>query len=583
MDFAQQLKSSIDIAEIIGERVRLKRIGSTGRHMGLCPFHTEKTPSFSVNTSMQIYKCFGCGAAGDVIRFVMEFESISFYEALKMLAERYGIPMPKRSEYADRESQLRESIYSMNDIAQEAFRKNFLAAQGREARAYLQGRGVTLETAERFGLGLADRGGEIARLLDRQGFTPDQIEQSGLVIKRQEGGVFDRFRARLMFPIHNESGKVAGFAGRALHAGDEPKYLNSPETLSYKKSLLLYNLHRAKEAARKKGRFILVEGYMDVIGLAAAGIPEVAASCGTALTPPQVRLMKRFADQVTVNFDPDAGGTRGAEQSIRLLLDEHVRVRILEFAEDLDPDEYVKQHGVEMYLKHLDHAPNYYFWLADQAKTRYDSQTAEGRAQALQFLLPSLQRIPDRIERAGVVNDLASYLGVAPGLVLEQFKKAAIERREQKPEFTAPAVRPVEMILLKALLLYPELRDEILDRLGKAAGLYQFRSKGIFQGMLQLHRLQPGFRYMDLDARLEENDRALLSEMVFADEMESEDKESARQNALACLKTIEVGEMESRAAQLRIQIRQAQQRGDMESAMRLVEELDQLRRGGGSF
>jgi DNA primase len=583
MDFAQQLKSSIDIAEVIGKRVRLKRVGSSSRYMGLCPFHTEKTPSFSVNTSMQIYKCFGCGVAGDVIRFVMEFESISFYEALKLLAERHGIPMPKRSEYADRDSQLREAIHSMNDVALEAFRKNLLSPQGRDARAYLESRGVSMETAERFGLGLAERGSEITRLLEKQGFTQEQIEQSGLVIKRQEAaGVFDRFRARLMFPIHSESGKVAGFAGRALQAGDEPKYLNSPETLAYKKSLLLYNLNRAKDMVRKKGRCILVEGYMDVIGLAAAGVPEVVASCGTALTSPQVRLMKRFADQVTVNFDPDAGGSRGAEQSIRILLDEHVRVRILEFGEDLDPDEYVKQYGIEMYLQLLERAPNYYFWLADQAKKRFDSRTAEGRAQALQFLLPSLQRIPDRIERAGVANDLASYLGVEPGLVLEQFKKAAIDRREQKTPYAPPAVRPVELILMKALLLYPDLRGEILDRLEKAPGLGQFRSKGIFLSMLQLHRHQPEFRYMDLDARLEENDRALLSEMVFADEMEGEDKEAARQNALACLKTIEAGEKESRAAQLRLQIRQAQQRGDMASAMRLVEELDRLHRSGGS-
>ncbi|MBI3681059.1 MAG: DNA primase [Acidobacteria bacterium] len=585
MDFAQQLKSSIDIVDVIGERVRLKRSGSGPRYMGLCPFHTEKTPSFSVHASLQIYKCFGCNASGDVFKFVMEIEQVTFFEAVKLLAERFGIPMPKRSEFADRESRLREAIHRMNEIALRHFRSLLAGPQGADTRRYLAERGVSPESTEEFGLGLAERGGSLlTQALLKEGFPAEQIEQSGLVMKRQDGsGYYDRFRGRLIFPIHNESGKVAGFAGRALAKDDEPKYLNSPETPVYKKSQLLYNLNRAKEPARKQGRFVLVEGYMDVIGLSAAGIREVVASCGTALTPGQVKLMKRFADQVTVNFDPDAGGVRGAERSLEVLLHENTRVRILELDRELDPDEYVKQFGPEMYLSLLERAPNYYFWLADQARRRFDSRTAEGRVRALQFLLPAIQRIPDKIERAAVADDVAAYLAVERGLVLDQFRKAALDRREQTVRYVPPPLRPVEMILVSTLLMFPPLRAEVFPQLEGVQGLEQFRSRGLVETMLSLFRVQPDFTYSELEGRLEENDRALLSAIVFADEIHQTGSiEAARSNVLSCLRTIQTGERDARISRLRQGIKEAQQRGDFQSALRLVEELDRLQRSSAS-
>ncbi|MBI3209487.1 MAG: DNA primase [Candidatus Solibacter usitatus] len=586
MDFAQHLKSQVDIVDVIGERVRLKRAGAGPRFVGLCPFHTEKTGSFSVHSVMQIYKCFGCGAAGDVFKFVMEMDNCTFPEAVKLLAERTGIPMPARSEHSDRESRLREAVLRMNEMALLHFRGVLMGGQGGEARGYVESRGVPMETAEQFGIGMSDRGGPLLDRLRREGFTEEHLEASGLIIRRQDGsGFFERFRGRLMFPIHNESGKVAGFAGRAMAKGDEPKYMNSPETAVYRKSQILYNLHRAKESARKAGRFILVEGYMDVIGLSAAGIAETVASCGTALTNGQVKLMRRFADQVTVNFDPDTGGARGAEKSIQVLLDEHARVRVLELDQDLDPDEYIKQHGAETYLKLLDRAPNYYLWLADQSRRKFDTTSTEGRMDAMRFLMPSIQRIPDKIERAAVAGDLASYLGVERGLILEQFKRAAIDRREQSPRQSSQPLSGAERILLNAVMQHPSLRAEIVPQLAVSVAAQQFRTRRIFEIIFQLYDQQPDFSFGDLEGRLEEADKDLLSRVLFADDIGEtnnleESREWARENALSSLRMLEKAARESTVAGLRQEIRQAEQRGDLAAALTLTQELDRLRKSG---
>ena len=361
MDFVEQLKSSIDIVKVVGEYVRLRRVGATGRYLGLCPFHQEKTPSFNVNQTRQFYKCFGCGAGGDALKFVMEVEGLTFPETLKLLAERNGVPMPARNEYADADSRLRGALMEMHEIAAQMFRDGLRGSQGEMARAYLNKRGVTQDIIDTFGLGYSDPNGQaLTRRLSDGKFTAAQVEASGLVRKRTEGtGYYDAFRGRLMFPIHNESGKVIAFGARAMQGDEQPKYLNSPETPIYKKTSTLYNLHRARDGMRKSNRAILVEGYMDVIGVYSAGVREVVASCGTALTNLQVRAIHRHSDTVVVNFDPDDAGANAAERAIQLLLDEGLHVRVLALgggADDvkLDPDEFVKRFGADAYRARLD-------------------------------------------------------------------------------------------------------------------------------------------------------------------------------------------------------------------------------------
>ncbi len=568
MDFVEQLKSSVDIVKTIGEYVRLKRVGSTPRYMGLCPFHNEKTPSFSVHMSHQFFKCFGCGVGGDVIKFVMEMERISFMEALKLLAERNGIAMPKR-EYSDPESKLRGALMEMHETAAAAFQKNLAGSSGAEARNYLAGRGVSPEQISEFGLGLSDASGQQLIRMFEPRCPPEQLEVSGLVLKRQDGtGFFDRFRGRLMFPIHNESGKIIGFGGRALRSGDEPKYLNSPETALYHKSHVLYNLHRAKDAVRKADYAVLVEGYMDVIGVYSAGVRNVVASCGTALTNTQVRALKKHSGRIVVNFDPDAAGANAAERSIQMLLDEGFQVRVLELEGDLDPDEYVKREGAEAYRGRVEKAPSYFHWLADRARKKFDMRTVEGRLQGFKFVAPSIQRIADRLERFAVANDVADYLGVDEKLVRDHFSQGSAERRGVS---RGPVVPPNERLLLNALLISENARAEAIPQLRTLAAVDRFVTKRVFQAIFAMETAT--FRFADLEGRLADADRDLLSAVIFADEVLEEEK--AHQQAQACLRSLQAQDPKTELAALRAQIKTAEREGKIEEAIRLASELDQ--------
>ncbi len=573
MEFKEQLKSAVDIVQVIGEYVRLRKSGAS-RYTGLCPFHSEKTPSFSVHAGHQFYKCFGCGVSGDAFKFVMEIEGLSFWEAMKQLAERYGIPLPKRSDLSDEETKLRAAIYEMHEIAQRAYRSALESPAGAEARAYLARRSVARDVIEEFGLGFADRPGQtLTRAFQQRGFAAESMEQSGLVRKRAEGGFYDAFRGRLMFPIHNESGKLVGFAGRALSDEDQPKYLNSPATPIYYKSSILYNMHRAKQAIRKDDVSILVEGYMDVIGLHGAGVRQSVASCGTALTPQQVRGLRRHSSNIVVNFDPDAAGGAAAERSIQMMLEESMHIRVLQLDGGLDPDEYVKERGVEAYRASLGKAQRYFYWLADRARARSDMTSAEGRVAGFQFLLPAIQRVPDKIERVSVANDLASYLGVDADLVLEQFRKAASTRAETTLRAPRRQLPAGERILLQCLLESEAAREAVLPRLKDSASVARLTARKIFEAMANLG---DRYNYPDLEARLEDAERDLLAGLLLADEVTNPSDPVAQ--ALESLARLEKsGEGLERSA-LKARVREAEKSGNVAEAIRLTEELLRMER-----
>jgi len=566
MDFVEQLKASVQIESVIGEYVRLRKVGAN-RYGGLCPFHNEKTGSFTVHAAKQFYYCFGCHAKGDVVNFVMEMEHVSFYEALKSLSERYGIPMPKRSQYADEDSKLRGAIYQMHELAQEAFRANLNGSAGGEARSYIARRGLAPETVEQFGLGCSDRSGRaLLRLFEPQ-FTSAQMEQSGLVGKRQDGTSYDRFRNRLMFPIQNESGKIIGFGGRALSSDDEPKYLNSPETPIYKKSQVLYNLHRAKEAVRKDDRVILVEGYMDAIGVSAAGFLAVVASCGTALTTQQSQTLKRHSQKIVVNFDPDRAGANAAERSIGILLQEGMQVRIMELDGDLDPDEYCKERGAEAYRQRLETAKGYFFWLADRLRSQHDMRTTEGKVAVLKALLPAVHRISDPLERGVIANEVAGYLGVEKGMVLDSFRRTAGERQEKTLDRPAIALRPDERMLLIAVFGEDEMRDEVMRELRSVQIVSSFASRRIFQAVFALADAGNRVTFNEVNARLEETDQHLLAEAVLR-----EDSEHSAEKVLAALKRVRLSDHQQKTEQLKARIKELEREGRIAEAMQLMAE-----------
>ncbi len=574
MEFVQQLKASVDIVRVIGEYVRLRK-ASGNRLQGLCPFHNEKTPSFSVYVDIQAYKCFGCGATGDVIKFVEQIENLSFYEALKSLAEQFSIPMPKRAGYSDPESKLRGSLYDMNELALKLFRAGYRSQAAAQAREYVARRGLTPELVEQFGLGFADPTGQaLTRKLRAEGFSAEQIEASGLARKREDGGFYDYFRGRLIFPIHSESGKVVAFAGRTLR-DEEPKYLNSPQTKIYHKSDVLYNLNRARNSIRKVEHSILVEGYMDVIGVFSAGVEQVVASCGTAITSSQVRSLKRHSDRIVVNFDPDRAGAAAAERSIQMFLDEGMHVRVLELEGGLDPDEYVKENGADVYRRKVETASNFFHWLADRARKKFDVSSAEGRMQGFQLLLPAIQRIPDKLERLAVVNDVAAYLRVDPGAVLDQFRKAAAERKPVAVrKQTVSAVPKAEKILIQKMLRDSEACAAALPQVAELPNLGRLAAGRIFEAIVTAASQGEAIEFSRIEGRLDDTTKALLHDIAFADDIDGSGE--SVQDALNCLKTLEDSDLEAQRAEMKARVREAERSGNLQEALRWTKELQKM-------
>jgi DNA primase len=399
------------------------------------------------------------------------------------------------------------------------------------------------------------------------------MEESGLVGKRQDGSLYDRFRNRLMFPIHNESGKIIAFGGRALSSEDEPKYLNSPETPLYVKKKVLYNLHRAKEAVRKEDRVILVEGYMDAIGVTAAGFRNVVASCGTALSTDQVQAVKRHSHRIAVNFDPDGPGKNASEKSIDVLLAEGMQVQIVELDGGLDPDEYCKQRGAAAYQERVGGAKGYFYWLADRARAKYDMRTSEGKVAALNFLLPKVQAIADPLERMTIAGDVAGYIGVERGMVLDHFRKAVSDRREKAMERPESALRHDERMLLIALLIHAESRAEIMEALRGLATIDTLPSRRIFQAIFALDAAGGRVGFDELNGRLEEADQNLLAQAVL-----SEDGEISPEEVTAAVESMRRSERQYQRLQLKARIGESERAGRFDEAMRLAQELQGLER-----
>jgi DNA primase len=335
---------------------------------------------------------------------------------------------------------------------------------------------------------------------------------------------------------------------------------------------VLYNLHRAKDGIRKQDRSILVEGYMDVIGVYASGVQEVVASCGTALTNAQVRMLKRHSSNITVNFDPDAAGENAAEKSIKLLLDESMHVRIMELDEDLDPDEYCKKHGADAYDGRVKAAKTYFYWLADRARSRYDVKTSEGRVAVFQFLLPAIQGLPDKLERAAVANDVASYLGIERGLVLENFRKMAVDRQETKIQRVRELLPNTDRILLSLVLTNADAAAEILPQLRELPAVKTSPARRIYEALFALSASGSTVNFAQLHGRLEDEDREVISESLFR-----EGVSPMLEDGLACLDSMRHTDLTAERDRLKSAIREAERRGDMAAALGLMKELSELR------
>ena len=514
--FAERVKQQADIVRVIGDYVRLKKSGAN--FAGLCPFHQEKTPSFNVHPVKQIYHCFGCGKGGDVFKFVMEMDKCAFPEAIRIVAEKCGIAIPKPSERSPeerRENQQRTELVEMHREAAAFFSRALHdSAEGKVAFAYLEDRGLDRDVMKRFGLGFAPSSGDALLRAFKQKYPEKLLDVSGLISRDQGGRAYDRFRRRIMFPIFNETGKVVAFGGRAM-GDDMPKYMNSPETLIYSKSGVLYHLDRAKESLRQNDFGILVEGYMDAIAVARAGFANVVASCGTSLAEAQIKLLGRFTRRVVVNYDPDNAGQVAAERSIALLLENEFDVRVLTLPGKADPDKFLKEQGVEAYRRLLAQSPPYLDYLIGRAR-QMDRTTAAGKVAALNFLMPYVQRLPNRLLRSEWATRIASELRVDEPVLREALRRAAVERRsEVKPNVTllGPAVKPAERQIIRMLVEAEGFREKLANQLTCHALYRGLESERLLQVLISKVGEHPDAA--TLAAALEERDRRLLFEVLF--------------------------------------------------------------------
>src|SRR5208283_157513 len=426
---------------------------------GLCPFHKEKTPSFNVNGgSQQFFYCFGCQASGDVFSFVAKIENVGFPEAVRIVAGKCGIPLPKRefsSPEQAAESRQRTKLLELHETATAWFEEQLRSPEGALAREYLAGRGLTPEGIKTFRIGYAPD--SFNALRDRLSGMADNetLRASGLFSSKEQGDgsqgpIYDRFRKRVMFPIFNESGRVIAFTARTLETGEKAgaKYINSPETPLYSKGQVLFNLDKAKPAIRALEFALLVEGQMDCISVFLAGIQNVIATSGTAFTEQQVAILKRHTSNAIVNFDPDAAGANAAEKSIALLTEEGFSVRIVTLEGGLDPDRYIRERGVEAYKDALRAARRQSDYLIERARVLFPGASSEQKVKAMNFLLPHIRRMPEKLARDQFAGDAAQKLGIDSAVLREELRQAALKRRD-RVETRAAALTEVERVLLR--------------------------------------------------------------------------------------------------------------------------------------
>jgi DNA primase len=633
-DFAYTVKEQADIVRIVGEYVKLRKSGAQN-FQGLCPFHQEKTPSFSVHASRQFFHCFGCGTSGDVFAFVQKIENITFPEAVRLVAEKLKIPLPKMSYSSPeeaRDAKLRGGLIDIHERACSFFQDQLRRPEAAHAREYLASRGLTPENIAEFRIGYAPDSGFLLRdalrnqydegLLRESGLfswkdknqlsvvsgqlsekdtppasTPDEAQGGSTTDNRQPAtpsdnrqltAIYSRFRNRVMFPIANEQGKVIAFTGRTLSTDEKagPKYLNSPETPVYSKSRVLFNLDKAKEAIRKLEYAILVEGQMDCIAVYTAGFHNVIASSGTAFTELQARLIARFSKNIVVNFDPDTAGAAAAERSLALLISEDFQIKVLTLDSGFDPDLYIRRKGKAAYDEALKHSQKYFDYLIERARTLFPSRTPEGKVKALNYLLPHIQRVPSRIVRDELANEISHRLGIDSAVLRQELRHAAGSRSTSRVSAASGGgMTDGERVLIRALASQELLHSPTSNREGVDTDFEPARqvhfaltrerlhagssAEVLIDALLLAH--EQGIDAMSLP--LEEADRNLLA-AVLMDEHEELTPELLENSIRSLRRRVFRRQMED----LQHQLKEAERRQDAASAARLLQERVKLRR-----
>ena len=422
--FIDDLKHHADIVVVIGDYVSLKKSGAT--YKGLCPFHGEKTPSFHVNRDKGFFHCFGCGLGGDVFKFLELHDKVGFADAVKQLAQRFGMTLPELEQSDEQRASAaeRETLLKIHESAAAWFRQQLPTPAASRARALVESRGVTPATSEKLNLGFAPPGrDQLKRALLDQGYSQALLLRAGLLVQRDDGTVIDRFRNRLMIPICRDTGAVIAFGGRALEPDQQPKYLNSPETPIYSKSRTLYGLNLAKAAIRQGGFAVMVEGYFDFAQVFQSGVQAVVASCGTALTTQQAQYLGRFAKKVVLSFDPDAAGQGATVKSCEMLVEEGFEVNVATLPAGQDPDTFIQRQGGHAYGERLRGSQPYLEYVVRHVAAKHNLNSSEGRVRFVEEATAFANRVPDRTRQELFVRSIAQFAGVSEDALWPAIRK----------------------------------------------------------------------------------------------------------------------------------------------------------------
>ncbi|MEW5900672.1 MAG: DNA primase [Acidobacteriota bacterium] len=568
MEIIDQIRQVANIVDIASQYTTLRKRGR--KHVGLCPFHSEKDPSFTVDADKQLFHCFGCGVGGDIFTLIMEKENLSFPEALNHLCERYHIPLPKKTRLSPELVKLEEKVFKINEMALAFFRKSlFQTKEGEAVQDYLGQRGLSTETLEMLKVGYAPASwNALLTHLQGRGLEPSLLEKAGLAVRGQKKpDLYDRFRARLIFPIFSLTGKVVGFGGRTTTEAD-PKYLNSPDTPVYSKGKVLYGLNWTKEAVREAGELILVEGYTDFAALYQAGIRNIAASLGTALTLHQVALAKRFAPRLIVNYDGDAAGQNAAFRAIPICFEAGVHTRVLVLPLNLDPDAFIRKHGREAFLDLAAKSVSGLKYLIDMNLRSGQMSVPEDKARIVRSVVGEMQKMPDAIVRSEYIRQASEYLSVDEALLRQFIEKPAAGGPKEEKSVFLPAEKRLLQLLLEdqkaaAGLLGQALEEDFRGLKGEAA----------FRFILDCCRRRKSVLFTELAEAVGSDLSRQLSQVL----VERPDRTSAEE-ALDCLLTLRKTSLEAKRRAIKREIDRCERSGEKSKLAGLMKEFESLTR-----
>jgi len=586
-DLATLVKQAVDIVDVIGQAVPLRRAGN--RHVGLCPFHQEKTPSFHVDAQNQLYYCFGCGSGGDVLSFVMKYRNLSFGEAIKDLAERYHIPLPEADTHrygsgtmAEAARKEREQIYRVLESAADYFyRLLHHSSEGKAAREYLLKRGLPSHVVETERLGYASAQWDgLLRSMESSSIDPELGIKAGLFGKGSRDRVYDRFRNRLIFPIRDEQGRIAGFGGRSLsgdvHEG--PKYLNSPETPVYHKGRMLYQLPRAREACREVRQVVLVEGYMDLLAFHAKDFYRVVATLGTALTSQQVRLLMRMCDEVVLAYDADEAGERAMLRALPLFLQEQLAVSCIRFPDGMDPDDFLKREGMEAFEDLLQRREDLGMYSVRKRLESWDGSSV-GKSKVLSDLRPVIEAVRQPVLKSEYVRMIASRLSLSEAVVERQFA-----HWDRRPRRTFQPHRPIlaprlpqaqslEESVVRAMIKHPSLIEEV-EASGVIVHFQQPQLKALAEALLEAPCASPeDFNASVVYAMLQDEG---LKELFTGFLLEPGDLSEARIHLQDWLEALSKRKTKETRRSLQEALRRAEQEGDSIQVRHLLAQMQSL-------